>query len=516
MFYLLIISILTGTIMLYSCTLDRAIASEPYEVDILESPQSRITNKKKYFKKEYERIKIRRASFSNDNEPISESLTPIIGLGLSGGGIKSTSFQLGLLSGLHSVQNAQNISMLDKVDYLSSVSGGSWANGAYIATSESDDVLFECLDKVVLEGCVPKKCTKFKRFLAISQENFWGSKDWQTQIINNFLDKKDVTLQEIRTENAHFSKRPFPIFMSTHSNTIIGKKTIKNFPFEITPFSIGTIADCNSKGISCGFFRRYLRPLHWYTSPEKGFMIDLDKGTNINISVKKYVREEQNKLSMSHAMWASGGLVAKILSLHLRLSIDEGNQIPNVRKKYVLSDGGKTDNLGLIPLVERGAKLIVISQIASDPELKYGDLQRSADQLEKLFGLGIDTTALKQAHAQAIEKKTFIAKTHVKDKDDDIAELWMIKPTIEDVLGLERDLDRFGKYKFLASYLVEEFHEDKNEPPTGNKNKKFPQIPTLKTNYNEKEIYAFYSLGKYIGENHLSPEIKQWLGDASK
>src|SRR5689334_10690405 len=59
-----------------------------------------------------------------------------LGLALSGGGYRSAIFCYGVLRGLH------EIGVLQKVDYLSAVSGGSWIATPY-AMAESQDWFFQ-------------------------------------------------------------------------------------------------------------------------------------------------------------------------------------------------------------------------------------------------------------------------------------------------------------------------------------------------------------------------------------
>jgi len=42
--------------------------------------------------------------------------------------------------------------MLDRIDYISSVSGGSWANVLIGPWQRSDDDLFTCLDTIAKQG----------------------------------------------------------------------------------------------------------------------------------------------------------------------------------------------------------------------------------------------------------------------------------------------------------------------------------------------------------------------------
>lgn len=314
-------------------------------------------------------------------------------------------------------------------------------------------------------------------------------------------------MRSLRQQNDSRSTRPFPIFLATHSNTIVGKKDIKNFPFEITPISISAIADCKSPETPCGSARKYLRPLHWNNSPEKGFVVDLIEGNRVNTWVKKYfLRKRVNDIYLSHAMSASGGLVAKVFSLHLHIR-SEGKKIPGVRKKYVLSDGGKADNVGLIPLVERGSDLIILSQIASDANLEFGDLQRSAGQVKRLFGINIDTENLILPHKA--KKSPFITFTCFSNREENGSSLWLIKPTTKNVMEFYEYLKSSGKYSELLNYLQE-------EQMAADKLERFPQNDTIKLKYPPQLMYAYFALGEYIGEMKLSYAINNWLNSGSQ
>ena len=114
-------------------------------------PSERLNRQTEKFGHEYIQIARRRSS-SMPVSAATPTLRPenIIGLGLSGSGIRSASFQLGLLSGLHGQKQKEgNKSLLEKIDYISSVSGGSWANEDYWIWQKSDQELFDCLDR----GC---------------------------------------------------------------------------------------------------------------------------------------------------------------------------------------------------------------------------------------------------------------------------------------------------------------------------------------------------------------------------
>ncbi len=78
-----------------------------------------VCNEQKVIADELERIRVRR------NIKQSESIKDLTGLALSGGGVRSATFNLGLLQALHRHK------VLQDVDYLSTVSGGGYIGSAF-------------------------------------------------------------------------------------------------------------------------------------------------------------------------------------------------------------------------------------------------------------------------------------------------------------------------------------------------------------------------------------------------
>lgn len=142
---------------------------------ILDSTKVRIENKDKCFGNEYTIIKEIRKKNSTIKTQHGSSLQQIVGLSLSGGGIKSSSFQLGLLSGLSRSRNRNGAPLLNEIDYIASVSGGSWANGAYMFALESDEVFFSGLRDVAAHGENRKHGDLYK-LLPNKQDKIFGSK----------------------------------------------------------------------------------------------------------------------------------------------------------------------------------------------------------------------------------------------------------------------------------------------------------------------------------------------------
>lgn len=494
----------------YASTADLAGACDDKSNDgviILDSSKIRMNNREECFSKEHIIIEKSRKSHPSVKAHNNTALQQVVGLGLSGGGIKSSAFQLGLLSGLHRSRNTNGSPLLNEIDYISSVSGGSWANGAYISAPESDEKFFNCLSEIATDKPTPE-CKKSENLLPDQQNKIKGSGDWKKQIIDNYLRGGDITFKSLREQMDTHSSRPFPIFLATHSNTIIETKNPENFPFEFTPISIGAIADCNSPETPCGILRRLARPLHWNNSPKKGFVIDTTKENGVSMEVKKYrLYKKDKELYLSHAMWASGALIAKAFSMHLHLRKNE-EDISGVRNKYVLSDGGKTDNLGLIPLVERGADFIILSQIASDAKLGFGDLKRSSAQVERLFGLDVDTERLIQPHASDVNDTPIITLSCVKDNGNNVSSILLIKPTTRNIAGFYKFLEE-SKYAELLEFLNDQ-EMDSDKPM------RFPQNDTISLKYPKKLVYSYYALGEYIGETKLSKALNLWLNNGTQ
>lgn len=428
---------------------------------LFEKANIRFKDKEKYFAGEYAVIKQRRlklypAEGQNPGKP-----EHLIGVGFSGGGIKASAFHLGLLSGLHQA------GLLSRIDYISSVSGGSWANGAYWAVHETDDALFECLDTITHAKYTDSsslsdadqrdiyRCKKYKALLPNNQNRFFGSRDWQRHIRSNYLLNDDITFSEfLKYDEEHLSSKPFPVFLATHTNKIMGGKDEENFPFEITPLGFGTVADCKTEidGKTCGIMRRWFRPHLWKYPPERGFYIDYKTQGEIDVTIKKYFDDEEKGLRLSHAMWSSGGLIAKVLSMHMRIS-QNGKQITGIKEKYVLSDGGKTDNTGLTPLVERGVDLIVLSQIAGDPDIELGDIDIASKQVRRLFGVNINVDNLKEKDLEG--RQPLISESTYADGKN----ILFVKPTPENI-------DDFYASQYYKNKLVE--YLDAKEKPKKN------------------------------------------------
>lgn len=415
------------------------------------APDTRARNTGDFFRKEYELVNATMdASLARALGDCKETVCrpkALIGLGLSGGGLRSNAFQLGLLSALHEA-NATHFSKdekelrstaLDNIAYLSSVSGGTWAAAGMMSyraqTGELNDreAFFAELNNTVvndrrLARCATGFVTKrddcpdnATRILNNSYEPVTDRMDKVPWLANPFTMTAGYTAREAWRElllGTHLlgmdrgvddmvpdlSKRPaadrasepplpdrgpgyakpFWIINATHSASTSGNNPY-HFNFQITPLGVSTMADCGNT--------RYFGFKGSYT----GFYKPFDRQGSA---------ESFPSLSVSHAMAMSGAVFPERI-LGFKTNMFEwdlpmpkpdsemlrkvksvtGSEADPIRGKYTLADGGHSENFGALALMERGADLLVISDAGYDEKYTfsdYNDLKHHARELLKI------------------------------------------------------------------------------------------------------------------------------------
>jgi predicted acylesterase/phospholipase RssA len=490
-----------------------SVSAETLKSDIylVKTPDERAKNRDKYFSHEYTHLNLRRNDFGYPTGALPNSKPPkIVSLGLSGGGIRSNAFQLGLLSGLNKTN------LLNRIDYISSVSGGSWANGAYWSNSSPDREIFSCLDSIA-ENKKITKCNEFRPILRTSQAQAVDRKLWRNEIIKTSLLGKDIYFSDFLAKKNEYKykyteKKPYPIFNITHSAIFYEKPNVKNHPFEITPHEMGTIVDCGSGDKFCDTKQKGSMAKYILKMP-KGFFVK-NNSQKINILSAEFTDETRIKLSskteksdsLAFALATSSAFFG--LSLGLNFNFKVGDKfIAELQENYYLTDGGKSENLGFIPLVERGSDLIIISQIGYDPDPKFGNFEKSTQQVKRLLNRDINFRKV----ADHKKKVKFITHTDYKFNGKKEGDILFVKPTRYNV----KEFINFLKTKPEYKHALKAIEEDTKKRGQGKKESKghFPQTPTaeLKVSYPENLIFAYYLLGKYIAENKLSSEVKKFI-----
>jgi len=462
----------------------------------------RINARQERFEHEYQQIAERRNNNGFEHQPIA-SPAKVIGLGLSGGGIRSAAFQLGILSGLHDQQLADK-NMLDRIDYISSVSGGSWANGAYWAWQRSDDDLFTCLDTNARRGFdnVLPPCDATISLLRTEQEPkvfvFAGTgqrkEQWEEDAKNAYLSHScNIRFSDKASACLPATKRkPYPIFNTTHDAVNSNTADLQNTPFQITPDYVGTLLDHDHD--NSGFFvRNDAKDFNWRNDK---WMFSEDKpGDSLSVT-----------LATSSAV--VGGLP---LLLEYDFILNYKNKpVKGIRERIVMTDGGFTENLGLVPLIERGSNLIILSDIGwTDKPLS--DLDLAKQQVKKL--LGCDVSTIGGAETDMVRLLTYDCPSVAENNNHSKGTILYVKPYRWNIEGFRKYL----KNEKLVE-LLECVDEKTKNCLTGKPDNKsldqkyrFPQSPTMQSSYDKRLIRSYYLLGKYVSETYIGEEMQKWL-----
>ena len=161
--------------------------------------------------------------------------------------------------------------------------------------------------------------------------------------------------------------------------------------------------------------------------------------------------------------------------------------------------GGKSENLGLVPLIERGVDLIIISYMGKDKDLTtnpWEDLDLAAKQVKNLLGcdVGIPEKDADLAN-KFIHKTAYVCENHK-------GTILHVKASYENLKLFVESLNSIGQSD-LSNYLT-------NTDVSNNKDPKdrFPQTKTLTQKYDEELIRSYYLLGNWIAKEHLSKVIR--------
>jgi hypothetical protein len=506
----------------------------------VQSPDLRVNDQPKYFSDEYQQIVERRRQKSIDSGNDIKKPVKLVGLGLSGGGIRSAAYQLGLLSGLQSSKTSNQVTtLLDNVDYLSCVSGGCWATGAFLIANETTEDFFNCLtEQASLIGGVKdtEKCGRAKNILRDKQSidlvKTGKKKAWENEIKAAYFPEgcKDFKFSDPVPNKCrdNFKGKPNVIFNTTHSTespTRFGAD-INNLPFQITPDQLGTIVDCGSSNLGeqeCGVIKRNLAG-----RGKIGFFVRQDAKDFEWVERKRRVRhglQLRTELGsqMSKAMAHSSAVVGTptMLSFSMGLTYQKQKPADEIRDNYILADGGFVENLGLLSLVERGTELIVLSDMGY-PERKGDDLKIAAEQVHKLLKCQI--TGIENInHKDMVSILGYTCDKVSEGKGTKKGTILYVRPYPDNINEFKSYLEKQTQLADLFTCINGKPHECYGKKPLiPDRNSKidedysFPQTNTMLTSYDDRLIRAYYLLGKFIGENNVAPEMKKQLENQTR
>ncbi|WP_319239230.1 patatin-like phospholipase family protein [uncultured Propionivibrio sp.] len=465
----------------------------------VQRPNDRARHPDRYFSHEYAYLNRRRGDRANNTRP-----QQLLGLTMSGGGIRSAAFHQGLLAGLHSVRMKEH-TLLEHIDYISSVSGGSWANGFYWSNGADDDQVFRCLDDLAATGAAAPGCSgplaglrdrQVLRWAPINEDGRIEERKlmWEEDIVESYLGDCNFTFGErnpndIKRKCAEKShQRPYPIFNSTHSATKEASSH-EQFPFESTPDYQGSLIDDESTGffLRSGDTRFLWQHINWQRSIFGG---------------ERDIPGSTLSLMLAHSSGVVGAGAPFLLQYDFRLRFreDDGSKaaIVGTRPVYHLTDGGKSDNLGLLPLLERGVDTIVVSQIGKEqrndaPRAQgdFGDLILAARQADKLLGCRFRSDWPRAGLAPVTT--TGYDRPHARGR------LVLIRPTLENVADFMAQLRHH--HPALHREVIEIDADDDDDD-------RFPETPTFRMRYPSALIRAYYLLGRYLAETAVAEALR--------
>ena len=478
----------------------------------------------------------------NNYSQIKEKLD--IGLCLSGGGLRATTFSFGCLRSLY------NLNVLKKIKYISANSGGSWilAPLSYMDKNIDLDIFF---DKYI----PPEKITleKIKEINQDSFTNLLHSNLIIDDLIKNycentiFNDKYNIedfwskTMSEIFLKKYNLDKfdlvpsidmtkldMPYPIIVGTAYIS----KDIDIGNIEFTPLYYGI---CNKikidekTTIGCNL----IEPIG-FTSIQKKDQDKNIKKINENI-IEVNTLEPENVISIPKIMGISSSAIS-IIQKYINNKINDildfsfinyydYNSSNYFNNNLQLTDGALFDNNALLSQIRRNIKkIIIINTFNFNSENISTDVFKSnlGNNLAGFFGVGtFDDTYF----GYTIEEYNKYRKIFDKEKWNDIIELYKKNKNLINI-KLEVFENKYngvrGNYEveLLIIFLekddwIDKLPEETKNYINNNSNDKieniletlnikevefnnFPHISAQKLNYSKELVNSITQLGSYI------------------
>ena len=486
---------------LYGCVgvdLSKAPNIDKKDFVFIREPSQRQRDPDVSFSHEYRRANIRRTNTDSVARPSS-----LFGIAMSGGGIRSAAFQLGILSGLQSRPYA-NKTLLNRVDYISSVSGGSWANGGYWSTTVPDDEFFACLRAFASTGKTSPQCTYAADTLRTHQSiatlpiSCEGSleqrkQQWEDDIIHSYLRTCNVDFSNPTVVPSCISEataKPYPIFNSTHSATNEHASATQS-PFEITPDYVGTLIDDPGEG--SGFFVRLQAPDFAWENRKWQRWFALTAQNRADPPGAKL------SLTMAHSSGVVGVGLPFLLQYHFHIHY-RGHSIAGLRPTYQLTDGGKSENLGIVPLLERGVETILVSQIGKEGQ-DFDDLTLAQKQADRLLSCHFKANFSRET-APLVFSDTYTCPG--SSSAPKIGQLVHVRPTVQNIKPF-LDWLRLEHPSLYQELAVSDQKEERPED-------RFPETPTFRTDYDVALIRAYFLLGHFVANGDGYAELRRALG----
>lgn len=274
-----------------------------------------------------------------------KSKIPDWGLALSGGGIRSASFSIGVMKALYDLR------ILDETDVISSVSGGGYAsywlftsyassnkNQKFGESAFSNDQFIRNICKLQEKGDFITKNSAIKALFK-SRPKAFGI--YEKAILKTFGDERYENEKiDFLNDSIADGSIPYFIFNAALKTRELGKL---GQVVEITPAYMG--------------------------NPVLGFY--------------KWKKQDKTLLRTSKAVAISGAAIKWKLEQPIANYARESLKMENLR----LSDGGFAENLAALPLIRRAIKNIIIVDAEHDPKYKFDSYKKLR---KALYNMDID------------------------------------------------------------------------------------------------------------------------------
>lgn len=307
-----------------------------------------------------------------------------VGVCFSGGGTRSATCTHGQLKALN------DFGLLDKIGYISCVSGGAWAAVPFTYLDEHwDDSHFfgSILEPEKLTLDVLNDVSRRNYLYSISHAGiiddivkhwakFAGDETYSRAIGDIFLERlglnsrekffayNEAHVNDILARNEKMKKDDFytvrsgrPFLIATGAFLRTGEK---DYLFEMTPWYTGVHkfygkGDSQKRGVGGGYI--------------ESFAFDSDSPDSvINQTANVRVGSKKHRFTLSDVLGTTGAAPSEVLNnvgLNF-IGFPEFKHWPAKNagdikaKEYEIGDGGNIENLGILPLLKRGVKRIII------------------------------------------------------------------------------------------------------------------------------------------------------------
>lgn len=446
---------------------------------------------------------------------------PELCLALSGGGIRSAAFNIGILSYLYEND------LLKEFDIVSSVSGGSYASTAFInyisskkntlehnenATSElirqiiSNNSFITPVKGIYIAGfsitANPLKVTATQTIKGVASKTKYipdpGNFPYSRAISETFYSgEKDILLDAFLSITSTDQRAyPYPIILTTarsgtqnkciqpDERTLLGETgSLHKSIFEFTPLGFGSCA--------YGYWRDYPSTL-----------------TMSRLTALSGSAPDHPELPFCNLM--------NIFGLIVSGSLDLQDPASSERLKLYLTDGGHAENLAIYPLARRHCSKIVAVDAEYDPWLIFDGYQRLKESLE-ISGAEISIPDLENIYEGRYNmckrnKICYVEPKHETDVRSDKVTYPVFRGHINDskILYIKLAYDKAEARNGLYGQDVMNCVFDDNEGKCNGDNplNTFPQYPTTKQHLSKEKLSALISLGRSIASKSLREFIE--------